>query len=240
MRESHFVSFSSTFILLLVDTASKLAELVADLPNRGLPRISKKTGNVLEYPDDWLVDMDGMVEKSPAGSVAKDRESLFDQLLDENVDIGHRHFSAVHWLFPSSLHSPHFSAAIDSGKAVDNAVLFEAADKFIQHKRRHNSGHTSWSASWEAALFARLHNGKQAHDALQRLASKFVTANLLSIHPPLQNQHISGCITCVAERGWGNAQGFKAESNKVSIYAEPAEQLLYRAREFETVDRAKV
>ncbi|RYG69882.1 hypothetical protein EON64_01590 [archaeon] len=216
--------------------ASKLAELVADLPNHGLPKISKKTGRVLEYPDDWLVDMEGMVDKS----VVKDRDSMFDQLQEEDVDIGHRHFSGLHWLFPSTLHSPHFSSAIDSNKSMDNARLFEAADKFMQHKRRHNSGHTSWSASWEAALFARLHNGKQAHDALQRIASKFVTGNLLSIHPPLQNSHISGCITCVVERGWGNAQGFKAQTNTVSTYAEPAEQLLYLPREFETVDRAKV
>lgn len=206
--------------------AAKFAEKVRLLPNAGIPSIHKQSKQIMEYPDPWVLRHAGKTlgagqRKTPAGAAA-----TLEGIVDENIDAGHRHFSAMHWLYPSPLHHAVLGSALDAGTSDG---LYEAAANFMMHKKRGGGGHTSWSASWEAALWARLGNAVNAYDSIQRIKSRYVTANLLSIHPPLQDKHTQGCITCFGERPFQNANGLQKKTATV----------LNRRREFETNDNAK-
>jgi hypothetical protein len=108
-------------------------------------------------------------------------------------------------------------------------------------KHHAGGGHTSWSASWEALLYARLHIPISVYESLGRLLKRYVTSNLLSIHPRLQNKHLAGCITCYTEQGGGRGGG---GGNGLMYNRRQGDggfgEALSRKREFETIDGAKV
>lgn len=181
----------------------------------------------MEYPDSWVSRF------SPSDSSLR----AANEVVDETVDPGHRHFSGVHWLYPGTLHHPVLGSAIDADVEYNNRALFSAAGKFMQHKKQGGGGHTSWSASWEASLWARLGEAEHAYRALQRVQTRYMTSNLLSIHPPLEDMHRPGCITCYKERPFRNNMGLQRQLKPAM--ENTAVNMLSRRREFETDETAK-
>lgn len=107
--------------------------------------------------------------------------------IDEDLDRGHRHFSLLHWLYPGQFLPRH------------QFELYKAAQESLLTKRRHAGGHTGWSAVWEATLWARLREGDEAFTSISHVVSKYITTNLLGLHPPLDKQPLEECETCFAE-----------------------------------------
>lgn len=155
-------------------SAQGFAAKVRQLPNGGLPRVSERTGLVQEYP-------------APMGQVSEEA--------DETVDIGHRHFSSMHWLYPG-LGLP---GARDKPHGLD-AGLYTAAEKTLTAKNKDGGGHSSWSSSWEACLWARLGRGDDALRALDRILRTYSTPHYMSLHPKLIPRGAKHCLTCYRER----------------------------------------
>lgn len=140
------------------------------------------------------------------------------------IDPGHRHWSLLHWLYPNPF-LPHTS---NSSQAARSALQVAAAQSLLQ-KARHGGGHTSWSAAWEACLHATLGHPAASIRTLKRLYGKYLTPNLLSLHPPLQPlDGILECYTCYQEQpAWATRaaqttakaavmkRGFSTEDNVV-------------------------
>lgn len=129
---------------------------------------------------------------------SKEERTLFDlsnfagsqgefKIVDESLDLGHRHFSSMHWLYPNNFH-PGDNAVLDK--------LIAAGRKTMTSKRANNGGHTSWSSAWEACLWARLYDGDAAIAALSRILREYSASNLLSLHPPLTRSGPPDCPTC--------------------------------------------
>ena len=68
---------------------------------------------------------------------------------------------------------------------VDTPQLARAARRALERRLHHGGGHTGWSAAWAAALWARLHQGGEAHAAVRVLLHEFSSNALLGLHPPL-------------------------------------------------------
>jgi hypothetical protein len=91
--------------------------------------------------------------------------------VSENLDLGHRHFSPMHYLFPGifwpgtgagagAAISPSATASTNVTTKAASAVtsghsIYEAGRMFMRARRENGGGHTSWSAGWEACLWAR-------------------------------------------------------------------------------------
>lgn len=115
----------------------------------------------------------------------------------ENVDLGHRHFSLLHWLYPAQFLP--FTSATAMETVKKQAALYDAAKGSLHLKRDHFGGHTSWSAVWEASLWARLGDGEESFTSLKHMISRYVTPNLLSLHPPLDVVGPNDCHTCFSD-----------------------------------------
>jgi hypothetical protein len=121
--------------------------------------------------------------------------------VSETLDIGHRHFSGFHWLYPNT-----FALALDMGPPGDRwgkgdkqARLLKAAHNTLQSKVANAGGHTGWSVIWESCLWARLGDSQRAMRSLDRFVSRFLAPNLLSLHPPLAPTGNVPCGTCFTE-----------------------------------------
>jgi len=111
-------------------------------------------------------------------------------VVNEAMDAGHRHFSAMHWLYPNLF--PYVDSHNEKGFAY-NTKLFDAAKATLQRKKDSNGGHTSWSArcakvnywigsilfiivfSWEACLWARAGESENAMEAITRIINRFMS-----------------------------------------------------------------
>ena len=149
-------------------TAAKLVANVASMPGGGLPVVGL-AGAILEYPaplSDAAVHVESRESRGRSGVM----------VVTEELDSGHRHFSSMHWLYPSSVLPL-------SGRG--GQMLLEAAKTTLDKKIAAGGGHTAWSAGWEIALRARLRDVAGASAALTRLLRRYTTPNGLALHPPL-------------------------------------------------------
>lgn len=94
----------------------------------------------------------------------------------EEMEVGHRHFSHLYGLFPSSLINEY-----------ENPQLVEACEKSLERRMSHGGGHTGWSCAWLINLYARLHKGEKASAYLKYLLTKLSAPNLFDLHPPLEH-----------------------------------------------------
>jgi hypothetical protein len=109
----------------------------------------------------------------------------------ETLDVGHRHFSPLHWVYPNTF--------VPSTDSVTLKALYRSAFNTLSAKRAHSGGHTGWSAVWEASLWARLRRSEDAYGAIEKFIRTFVAPNLLSLHPPLVSKSDVECSTCFGE-----------------------------------------
>jgi len=143
-------------------------------------------------------------------------------VFSEDLDPGHRHFSGLHWVYPNTFlpYTPHPPPVVrpDYSHWPVDAVrptsemhgtlsqyvkpyyaLKRAAYHTLLTKVERGGGHTGWSAVWEAALFARLHQPTHTLNALSKFVTRFVTSNLMCLHPPLEAKNEVHCGTCFGE-----------------------------------------
>jgi hypothetical protein len=208
--------------------------VVALLPNHGVPKVDAVTGLVREYPDELAITTSST---SSGGNVT--------MKITEDADLGHRHFSLLHWLYPSSFlpHSDASNASIASRRQLQVAALAT-----LHSKHAHGGGHTAWSAAWEATLYARLIQVDDAVSTLKRLMDRYLVSNLLSLHPPLQpkQQYQGTCVTCYQERHVAAVQKMEYDRSTGLLRSirsqdkDMATLLSYRKRGFVTDDNSVV
>lgn len=185
-------------------------------PVQDLPLPLPEYGNYIqEYP------YNHPFPAAAADTIAAGAESP-GTVFSEDLDPGHRHFSGLHWLYPNTFlpytpHPPpiarpdysHLPAdakrptLVLDGRMSEDIVPYYALKRAAYHtlltKVERGGGHTGWSAVWEAALFARLHQPTYALNALSKFITRFVTANLMCLHPPLDAKNEVQCGTCFGE-----------------------------------------
>jgi len=190
--------------------ARDFMEIMKILPNHGIPLIHPQNNHIVEYPDPIMQQY----WSSPDARNPNLNDARMGGIQDD-VDPGHRHFSGMHWLFPSVFmvyggNNNNNNNSNNHPRNCSNRIhphnsntlghnLYQAARNTLKKKRLHNGGHTSWSAAWEASLYARLFDGENAKLSLDHILSKYMTQNLLSLHPPLQDGFLDGCSTCFQE-----------------------------------------
>jgi hypothetical protein len=101
------------------------------------------------------------------------------------VDLAHRHFSGLHWLYPGTF------------IPMKGESLLEPARMALLTKSQAGGGHTGWSAAWEACLWARARDPEKAFLALSKVLTRYSAPNLLGLHPQLMKT--GACPTCYGE-----------------------------------------
>jgi hypothetical protein len=182
---------------------------ISSMPGKGIPVIGKISKKILEYPNPLSDSSNNINEKSDKNK----KNSLYDifdmkskpiknnsniDSIIEDVDAGHRHFSAMHWLYPGIFPPTDMQSGSTYSKEITDETI-EAGKKYMVVKSLNNGGHTSWSAAWEACIYARLRESDNALKSLIKLLKKYSSPNLLSLHPPLAKRSTTGCSTCFEE-----------------------------------------
>lgn len=160
-------------------SARTMKDIVYQLPNNGIPKLFPKSHRIMEYPDQCATQRMMLPPNTPEDQVT----------LDEDFDVGHRHFSLMHWLYPATLH-PRMTEE-----------LHQSSVNTMHGKLNHGGAHTAWSSAWAGTLWARLGAGEEAWKSLRSILSNYTATNMLTLHPPLQGTDADpSCVTCYAER----------------------------------------
>lgn len=110
------------------------------------PVVSKRTHRVVEYPvgawkgDRLLADVD-----ADSGNCTADVANYM--CLSEDFDLGHRHFSSLHWMYPGTFlptaaQSQANRRGLTGRTLVIDPHLLEAAHRTLADRSAHMSGHT--------------------------------------------------------------------------------------------------
>lgn len=159
-------------------------------------------GCVREFPYAITVADGAAADSNTDGAAAQAVTSALP-IVSETLDIGHRHFSGMHWVYPNTF-TPF----------KESPALYRAAVNTMAAKSDNGGGHTGWSAVWEASLWARLRRPEQAFGALNKFVTKFLSPNLQSMHPPLVGKSEVDCGTCFGENYQLNvARALRKERN---------------------------
>lgn len=116
------------------------------------------------------------LDRLPAPMVSPKDGRLQEWITDfDEAEPGHRHISHAFGLYPGREIAPD-----------TNPALAAALRKTIAKRLENGGGGTGWSRAWLANMFARLHQGNDAHAQLTVLVGRASQPNLLTTHPPFQ------------------------------------------------------
>lgn len=136
----------------------------------------------------------------PAFKIAQNGRLLeWDDENKKEVEKGHRHYSHLYGLFPSTLFNP-----------IKRKEQYEASRKSLEYRLAQNGGGTGWSRAWAACLFARLQDGEGADHQLSYLLTELSSSTLLDLHPRPVNCKVRDDATAFVFQVDGNMGATRA------------------------------
>lgn len=135
--------------------------------------IAIEASNILGLDQDEAKIWASLLKGLPECAIGSDGRLLeWDSEDKIELEKGHRHFSHLYGVYPSSQFTPE--------KEVDK---YEAAKKSLEYRLKYGSGHTGWSLAWGACLYARFLDGDMVEYDIEKLISTLCSQSLLDLHP---------------------------------------------------------
>jgi alpha-L-fucosidase 2 len=182
-RAAYIAKGTSFDTAVIVDVWSATITVAGMLGGRAQRTLARKLGAALE--------------KLPNRGVPESKDGLLLEYprQEEPLDPGHRHWSGLYSIYPGAAR-------------VSTSNLTTLASKSITKKLDAGGGHTGWSRAWAVNLLARVGDGDRALESLQIGIQRFLSYNLLGLHPQLSPNGIcsSTCYTPAACSSAGNVQ----------------------------------
>lgn len=191
-------------------------EIVAELFQNTI-----KAAHILKTDELWIKGLQEMAARLYSPQIGK-KGNLMEWMVDRDPETDHRHTSHLFAVFPGS--------TISISKTP---ALAEAARKSLMYRKTTGDSRRSWAWTWRSLLWARLHDGEQAHNMIMGLISHNMLDNLFTSHKiPLQIDGNYGIAAAMIEmliqshsdviellpapcQQWkeGNVRGLKARGN---------------------------
>ena len=191
-------------------------EIVAELFQNTI-----KAARILKVDEPWIRQLQDMANRLHSPQIGK-KGNLMEWMIDRDPETDHRHTSHLFAVFPGSTISTERTPA-----------LAEAARKSLTFRKTTGDSRRSWAWTWRSLLWARLHDGQQAHNMIEGLISYNMLDNLFTSHKiPLQIDGNYGIAAAMIEmllqshndiiellpapcQQWreGNVRGLKARGN---------------------------